>query len=346
MENREDEEEEEAEEQELFPGSSIALEPSECYSSLTVDSESNVVSDPPMEMLWEKGKKVKTPYGMGTVLGTSATSKEQDQSTESLSIQLDDWILANGKRAVVFIGKNQMQNSWDLVPYDVIVYEEYVVKKQRSFALDIAPRLVFANGEAVDGIVHSGVNEYCDFKSILGLHLFTTTTHSERKLSSRGKEKNDEGPILHRVPCSKRDVFQTKLLSPMDKRRLMKFLQIAADYAVSLSLPSNNNDDDDNDREQHDETMNDTDANSNPLAVGEDIVLSLNERQLRQGRSLYRPQNKTVATTDMETLQRCIQEDMSFKSYLKDHHKLSDDMINIIIYAMAMGSSTKKGCEY
>ena len=38
---------------------------------------------------------------------------------------------------------------------------------------------------------------------------------------------------LSRVPCSKGDVFQTKLLSPVEKRRLMKFLQLASDYAVA-----------------------------------------------------------------------------------------------------------------
>jgi RAB proteins geranylgeranyltransferase component A (RAB escort protein) len=126
----------------------------------------------------------------------------------------------------------------------------------------------------------------------------------------------------------------------------MKFLQIAADYAVSLSLSLQRQDEEP--RNDGLEGDIDTDAHANSKAVvGEDMVLSLNERQLRQGRSLHRPQNKTVATLDMETLQQCIKEDMSFGTYLKKHHKLSDNMIDIIIYAMAMGSSSnEKGCEY
>mmetsp|Transcript_2401 Transcript_2401/g.4455 ORF Transcript_2401/g.4455 Transcript_2401/m.4455 type:complete len:797 (+) Transcript_2401:128-2518(+) len=346
------------EEEQQDDGNFIGLEPSECYSSLTIDSESNVGTDHNDVVHWKKGMKVVTQYGIGTLLVTPNTTGN-DESIQSLHVELEDWILANGKHAIVFIGRrNQMENSWDIIPHDAILYQRYVEEKQRSFALDIAPRVILANGEAVDGIVHCGVNEYCEFKSILGLHLFksagatASTSATTRVPTAANKETNhDDVPILHRVPCSKRDVFQTKLLSPMDKRRLMKFLQIAADYAVSLSLSSHDNDNHEKEgNDNHDiddeKLMNEENVDSKPVAVGEDVVLSLNERQLRQGRSLYRPQNKTVATTDMETLQQCIQDDMSFEYYLKKHHKLSDDMIKIIIYAMAMGSSTKKTCEY
>jgi RAB proteins geranylgeranyltransferase component A (RAB escort protein) len=116
--------------QETSPGHFISLESSECYSSLTINSESNVMSDYYNHAIsWEKGMKVETQYGVGTLLATAPTTEQHDRPIESLPVELDDWILANGTRAVVYIGrKNQKmtQSSWDLVPYDAILYREYV----------------------------------------------------------------------------------------------------------------------------------------------------------------------------------------------------------------------------
>ncbi|CAM9789204.1 unnamed protein product [Chrysoparadoxa australica] len=74
---------------------------------------------------------------------------------------------------------------------------------------------------------------------------------------------------LSRVPCSKADVFKTHLLSPLEKRLLMKFLLFVSDWGER--------------------------------AKGEE-VFSMNERGLSQARSLQRPQNKveTAATFDVE----------------------------------------------
>lgn len=70
---------------------------------------------------------------------------------------------------------------------------------------------------------------------------------------------------LSRVPCSKADVFGTKLLSPLEKRRLMKFLLFASDWGLQRA--------------------------------GED-VLARNEAGLGRGRSLRRPQNREAASGD------------------------------------------------
>eukprot|EP00903_Cladosiphon_okamuranus_P013595 g12662.t1 len=71
------------------------------------------------------------------------------------------------------------------------------------------------------------------------------------------------GLSLSRVPCSKADVFGTKLLTPLEKRRLMKFLLFASDWGLQRA--------------------------------GED-VLARNEAGLGQGRSLRRPQNREAAS--------------------------------------------------
>jgi RAB protein geranylgeranyltransferase component A len=82
--------------------------------------------------------------------------------------------------------------------------------------------------------------------------------------------------VLSRVPCSKGDVFATSLLSPLEKRRLMKFLQLTLDYATAQQQQQRNVFEDDSET-----TV---------------AVQSLNESHLNQGRSLARPQNKAIAT--------------------------------------------------
>lgn len=72
---------------------------------------------------------------------------------------------------------------------------------------------------------------------------------------------------LSRVPCSKADVFGTKLLTPLEKRRLMKFLLFASDWGLQRA--------------------------------GED-VLARNEAGLGRGRSLRRPQNRQAASGDFD----------------------------------------------
>ena len=302
----------------------ISLEQSESYSSLRIDTTSNSALNTQLA----KGMKVSTPYGQGTLLNVP----ENNNDMTSLPVKLDNWVMADGRSPTAYFGKEASEYNTEIVPLDSIIYKEYVEKRQRSFALDLSPALLFANGDAVDAFITSGVSEYCEFKSVIGLHLFM----KEKQKNFRSSKTETS---LSKVPCSKRDVFQTKLLSPMDKRRLMKFLQIASDYAVASSVPSNH----------AQNSLQSGDEDSSPATnngVEEDIVTSLNERQLQQGRSLYRPQNKTVATNDLEVLQKCIKEEMLFETYLKEHHKLSDDMMNIVMYAMAMGACNGDQSEY
>ena len=75
------------------------------------------------------------------------------------------------------------------------------------------------------------------------------------------------GLALSRVPCSKADVFGTKLLTPLEKRRLMRFLLFASDWGLQRA--------------------------------GED-VLARNEAGLGRGRSLRRPQNREAASSDFD----------------------------------------------
>mmetsp|Transcript_26131 Transcript_26131/g.38678 ORF Transcript_26131/g.38678 Transcript_26131/m.38678 type:complete len:732 (+) Transcript_26131:60-2255(+) len=305
----------------------ISLDQSESYSSLRIDTTSNSALNTQLA----KGVKVSTPYGQGTLLSVP----DNNNDMTSLPVKLDNWVMADGTSPTVYFGKEASKHDTEILPLDTMIYKEYVEKRQRSFALDLSPALLFANGDAVDGFINSGVSEYCEFKSVIGLHLYMKNKQKNSRSSKTAETKSS----LSKVPCSKRDVFQTKLLSPMDKRRLMKFLQIASDYAVALSVQSNQ-------AQNSVQNGNEDNYPATNNGVGEEVVTSLNERQLQQGRSLYRPQNKTVATNDLELLQKCIKEEMSFETYLKEHHKLSDDMMNIVMHAMAMGACNGDQSEY
>ena len=87
---------------------------------------------------------------------------------------------------------------------------------------------VLSSGLAVEGMLASGVAEYVEFKPLEAL-LWLEDDQDTQTKGSRGQ-------LLSRVPCSKGDVFGTKMLAPMDKRRLMKFIQLSSEYESCLSL--------------------------------------------------------------------------------------------------------------
>ncbi len=356
---------------------SIRLRSGGALSSIQIHSESRAGPAPVLEA----GMSVVTPYGQGVVRHLPAINGAgvNHSAHKSLAVELNNWTMANGKSPTAYFGyhncsqdemkentneeKEGTSNTFstiaayyaqyhDIIPASLFQFQKYILGRKRSFALDLTPGLLYASGSAVNGMVESGVSAYCEFKSLLGLHLFM---EQQKKKSSKFSSKspqvdvgitNDNNSLLElsRVPCSKRDVFQTKLLSPVDKRRLMKFLQMASDYAFAQTGDGDDNSARDSTVEKNSTPLSDVDTTSstageNNTPLEEDVVTSLNERQLQQGRSLYRPQNKTVSTSDLERLQQCIDDGMDFNKYLEKEHNLPQRLRDIVIYAMAMGSS-------
>ena len=251
------------------------------------------------------GIKVKTPFGVGIV------TQLPSDSNPSLEVLLDQWKLANEQSPTVYFRLQEHETSLEqafleqhgIQTCDRIRAQE-ILNDRRSMALDVSPVFCLASGRAVQGMLSSGVADYLEFKTIDGLYWL------------------DGNNSMMRVPCSKNDVFQTKLLKPMDKRRLMKFIQLSMDYATQLASISQRQDDN-GDKEQTKEA--------------EDQVKSLNERHLNQGRSLARPQNKKVLTQEFETLQECLSADGSwtFQTFLEKKQKLSPQLLDIVRYALA-----------
>lgn len=81
----------------------------------------------------------------------------------------------------------------------------------RRFCLDLSPKVLFCCGEIIELLIRSDVARYCEFRTV-----------SRVLTLLKGK--------LESVPCSRADVFGSKIVSLIEKRLMMKFLQFAADF--------------------------------------------------------------------------------------------------------------------
>ncbi|XP_044538749.1 rab proteins geranylgeranyltransferase component A 1 [Gracilinanus agilis] len=91
-----------------------------------------------------------------------------------------------------------------------ITYSQ-IVKEGRRFNIDLTSKLLYSRGLLIDLLIKSNVSRYAEFKSVT------------RILGYR------EGNVLQ-VPCSRADVFNSKKLTMLEKRMLMKFLTFCLDY--------------------------------------------------------------------------------------------------------------------
>lgn len=151
-----------------------------------------------------------------------------------------------------------------------------IFQNSRYFNLDSNPKLLLAAGKMVDSIISSQVGNYLEFKSIDTLYF----------LSSNEKKGHSQKYLLQRLPSSKADIFNSKMISALEKRSLMKVIQFAIDYGRRKDgLP----------------------------------VETLNENELAHGRALLRPQNKDSAkslSTDIQSIEQL--PDRPFIDFLKD----------------------------
>lgn len=233
---------------------------------------------------------------------------------------------------------------------------------EHNFSLDISPDLLYASGDAVQGLVKSGVADYLEFKSLNGLYLLMNKDDSRKQRTNRGNRRStqndsnggasasEDALISYRVPCSKGDVFRSQLLSPVDKRRLMKFLQLISDYGLAQEDSSTEAAPTDEegvvaDTETKQSTLPNETATSEPTS--EDAMYSINERHLNKGRSLSRPQNKAKpSSTELDSLIRCIRDNVNFAEYLTDVAKLPPRLCSVVTHALALAPFGQSQFEY
>ncbi|XP_030010104.1 rab proteins geranylgeranyltransferase component A 1 isoform X2 [Sphaeramia orbicularis] len=80
-----------------------------------------------------------------------------------------------------------------------------LVKEGRRFNIDLVSKLMYSRGSLVDLLIKSNVSRYAEFKNV------------SRILTYR------QGKV-EQVPCSRADVFASRQLSVIEKRKLMRFL--------------------------------------------------------------------------------------------------------------------------
>ncbi|XP_078325419.1 rab proteins geranylgeranyltransferase component A 2-like [Crassostrea virginica] len=89
--------------------------------------------------------------------------------------------------------------------------ESRLKKDWRKFNLDLSPKLLYCGGSMVELLITSDIAKYCEFKTL-----------SRMLTLIDGK--------LRKVPCSRADVFSSKDVSMIEKRKMMKFLTFCVDY--------------------------------------------------------------------------------------------------------------------
>ncbi|XP_040005767.1 rab proteins geranylgeranyltransferase component A 1 [Xiphias gladius] len=80
-----------------------------------------------------------------------------------------------------------------------------LVREGRRFNIDLVSKLMYSRGSLVDLLIKSNVSRYAEFKNITRILTY----------------RNDN---VEQVPCSRADVFASRQLSVVEKRKLMRFL--------------------------------------------------------------------------------------------------------------------------
>ncbi|XP_036860707.1 rab proteins geranylgeranyltransferase component A 1 isoform X2 [Manis javanica] len=91
-----------------------------------------------------------------------------------------------------------------------ITYSQ-IIKEGRRFNIDLVSKLLYSRGLLIDLLIKSNVSRYAEFKNITRILAFR------------------EGRV-EQVPCSRADVFNSKQLTMVEKRMLMKFLTFCLEY--------------------------------------------------------------------------------------------------------------------
>lgn len=97
-----------------------------------------------------------------------------------------------------------LQTSWS---------KKEIEQNFRKFNFDLAPKILYSRGDMVEVLISSGICRYAEFKNVSFIYLYDP---SEKRLVP--------------VPCSRADVFNSKEITMVEKRLLMKTVSICSDY--------------------------------------------------------------------------------------------------------------------
>ncbi|KFZ52514.1 Rab proteins geranylgeranyltransferase component A 2, partial [Antrostomus carolinensis] len=145
----------------------------------------------------------------GKATDTETASAEEGNETEITSQNESSDHTAS--ESALELGKTEGAPS-EMSPQEPkkITYSQ-VVREGRRFNIDLVSKLLYSRGLLIDLLIKSNVSRYAEFKN------------ATRILAFR------EGKV-EQVPCSRADVFNSRQLTMVEKRMLMKFLTFCLDY--------------------------------------------------------------------------------------------------------------------
>ncbi|KAI0366234.1 FAD/NAD(P)-binding domain-containing protein [Pilatotrama ljubarskyi] len=122
--------------------------------------------------------------------------------------ELAEWADTRSADATDQMPSNYLANQ--RIRYTSISRSSTIPPQSRQYSVSLAPSIVPSLGPHIDSLIASGVSRYGSFKLLEKVAVY------------------DRPGYVQSVPGSKEDVFKSKALSLVEKRRLMRFLLFAA----------------------------------------------------------------------------------------------------------------------
>ncbi|XP_078544594.1 rab proteins geranylgeranyltransferase component A 1 isoform X1 [Lissotriton helveticus] len=141
------------------------------------------------------------------------TPLEEEQTSDSKT-PVDSISLPNNEVPLDCENSENLVEATTEAPFSQLVrkitYAD-IIREGRKFNIDLVSTILYSRGSLIDLLIKSSVSRYVEFKNVTRILTF----HEEK---------------VEQVPCSRADVFNSKQLTMVEKRMLMKFLTFCAEY--------------------------------------------------------------------------------------------------------------------
>lgn len=184
-----------------------------CASSSSCNASESDISEKNADEL--SSTSVPEPNGSSKGMSEREADQEDPKMATSESTAVEEEAAAATTTSAVTTETLPMptakksQNSKPAVNKDM-TYEDFE-KHFRQFNIDVAPKMLFSRGPLVEAIISANISHYAEFKVVNRILTFLNGN-------------------IEDVPCSRSDVFSSKLISAIEKRTLMKFLTFCIDF--------------------------------------------------------------------------------------------------------------------
>ncbi|ULT98441.1 hypothetical protein L5515_002956 [Caenorhabditis briggsae] len=145
---------------------------------------------------------------------------EEEISKLSAHLLESEKLVELGNREVI----ENIQRTWIPRDSDDVPIKQKLEEmgQMRRFSIDLVPKILVSKGNMVQTLCDSQVSHYAEFKLV------------NRQLCPT-QDKNTENSakiMLNPVPCSKGEIFQSSVLSILEKRALMKFITFCTQWST------------------------------------------------------------------------------------------------------------------